>query len=735
MKKECGVKQDTANKGRDKKTALWIGAVMWLTAAAFIRESNPFLVPMLLAVYYAGINQETFLFGKNRMRSVPILYMLAAAAGAGIYFLGIVIRGSSFYGKLSYSTTLKYSIMLVLVLASVVAARIIDDCYRKRPVKRRYRARRTINRTEAMVVICSICIVELNPFFFKHNTMEDYVLVLVSAVMAVCFVPVFQAGISTILIPSGKQIKEYTYTEKLLGVMLLTAVCLGGMPLVVFGYVKLTLICAVYASLYTMHRFGPSYGVALTAICGIILLVKTGNPYIVTDMLISAVIVMAARSLWDKRKTGTGIGAVLGTMAVGYFYDGQILQIENLITILAAIGIFMLTPNRWLAISDERKEDSGPGLSNLYNRLTAEKIRDLSGAFKRIEYTLAGYGPVNTRVSLEQVGEMIGHFSDQLLDVSVEAPFGEDELKEVMFRKGVDMTSFSIMENDLSRRTYYVTAGTRRGGIVLSKDIAEIMSDTFKRPIRTTLNTPTIISDTPKLFAFEDSASFKCNYNVRRIKKYGSACSGDNFSIKEYDDGRLTMMISDGMGSGSLASCESTLMIDTMEELLEAGFDPVYALSFSNGCIAEKNNGESFTTFDMGIIDLYSGKLQLYKQGAASTYVVREENFLKNNKGDGNYGQDIENIDIFSGTALPMGVLPEAECDIMETELYDGDLVVMCSDGVDMEQEEFKRLLVKISAGSCKEIIDNIMKLLMETSHGILQDDVTIIAAKIERQE
>lgn len=75
------------------------------------------------------------------------------------------------------------------------------------------------------------------------------------------------------------------------------------------------------------------------------------------------------------------------------------------------------------------------------------------------------------------------------------------------------------------------------------------------------------------------------------------------------------MMISDGMGSGSLASCESTLMIDTMEELLDAGFDPSYGITFSNDCISAKNSGRCFTTFDMGIIDLYSGELTQYKQG------------------------------------------------------------------------------------------------------------------------
>lgn len=51
------------------------------------------------------------------------------------------------------------------------------------------------------------------------------------------------------------------------------------------------------------------------------------------------------------------------------------------------------------------------------------------------------------------------------------------------------------------------------------------------------------------MIVFEECAKYRCTYFVRRIKKYGSNVSGDNFSVKEHEDGRLIMMISDGMGA------------------------------------------------------------------------------------------------------------------------------------------------------------------------------------------
>ena len=83
------------------------------------------------------------------------------------------------------------------------------------------------------------------------------------------------------------------------------------------------------------------------------------------------------------------------------------------------------------------------------------------------------------------------------------------------------------------------------------------------------MDSPSLFFDEYRSAVYEEAARYKGRYHVRRIKKYGSPVSGDNFSVKEYEDGRLVMMLSDGMGSGSLASCESCMMLDTMEELLK----------------------------------------------------------------------------------------------------------------------------------------------------------------------
>ena len=194
--------------------------------------------------------------------------------------------------------------------------------------------------------------------------------------------------------------------------------------------------------------------------------------------------------------------------------------------------------------------------------------------------------------------------------------------------------------------------------------------------------------------------------------------------MKEYEDGRLVMMLSDGMGSGSLASCESCMMLDTMEELLEAGFDPEYSIAFANRCMSRRNKGRIFTTFDMVVIDMYDGTMRSFKQGASVTYVIRP----------GDDGNEVRQI---TSTTLPVGVLDDAECDMADVELAAGDAVVMVSDGIsDMDvSDRMQDVLQEIRVGDSRRMVDDILGAMIGQGDVSLRDDVTVMAAVISGSE
>ncbi len=68
-------------------------------------------------------------------------------------------------------------------------------------------------------------------------------------------------------------------------------------------------------------------------------------------------------------------------------------------------------------------------------------------------------------------------------------------------------------------------------------------------------------------------------------KKTGSQANGDSCSMFQLDDGMYHVCVSDGMGSGKQAQAESTLVVDLLEKLLEAGFSRKSALKLMNSAM------------------------------------------------------------------------------------------------------------------------------------------------------
>ena len=56
--------------------------------------------------------------------------------------------------------------------------------------------------------------------------------------------------------------------------------------------------------------------------------------------------------------------------------------------------------------------------------------------------------------------------------------------------------------------------------------------------------------------------------------------------------------VSDGMGSGKQAQAESTLVVDLLEKLLEAGFSRESALKLMNSAMVISAGEESYSTVD-----------------------------------------------------------------------------------------------------------------------------------------
>ena len=162
-------------------------------------------------------------------------------------------------------------------------------------------------------------------------------------------------------------------------------------------------------------------------------------------------------------------------------------------------------------------------------------------------------------------------------------------------------------------------------------------------------------------------------YASRSAEREGRAegLCGDSVALFRSADGRSFALLSDGMGSGRNAAELSGICTVFLQKMLSAGGDTGVILKMLNDFLVAGPAGESSATVDLLELDLYTGEGIFWKSGAAPTFILREGNLLR-----------------LSSRTAPAGILPEADVQKTEFQLYHGDVVVMLSDGVADEGEE-----------------------------------------------
>ena len=149
--------------------------------------------------------------------------------------------------------------------------------------------------------------------------------------------------------------------------------------------------------------------------------------------------------------------------------------------------------------------------------------------------------------------------------------------------------------------------------------------------------------------------------------KRGERVSGDSAAHFETEDGTLCLLLSDGMGCGEAAQRESSMAVRLLERFLRAGIDAPPALKTLNSALSLRaESTDSFTTVDLLMLSLRTLEGELYKYGAAPSYLKR--------------GGSVRRV---TCSCLPAGLQegsppPEAT----HLRLSPGSFLVMVSDGV-----------------------------------------------------
>lgn len=218
------------------------------------------------------------------------------------------------------------------------------------------------------------------------------------------------------------------------------------------------------------------------------------------------------------------------------------------------------------------------------------------------------------------------------------------------------------------------------------------------------------------------------NYNVQigsaKSTKEGSPVSGDSSLQIKLDDGKYLLALSDGMGSGPEAMKSSKIAVKMLERLLTAGFEKDVSLKLINSTLSANTEEDMYATLDIEILDLFNGNMEFIKNSACPTYVKR--------------GRDVQ---LLKSMSLPTGILNDVDLVVYDYDLQDGDILVMCTDGVIDSNKEYlnkqlwlKYLLEDMETNDAQKIADIIISEAIDNDFGKQKDDMTVIVARITKK-
>ena len=177
--------------------------------------------------------------------------------------------------------------------------------------------------------------------------------------------------------------------------------------------------------------------------------------------------------------------------------------------------------------------------------------------------------------------------------------------------------------------------------------------------------------------------------------------NGDN-SIYFVTEGRLFVILSDGMGTGAPACAESNTVIAMTESMIKAGVNLSNVVNIVNLALNLKSGSELSSTLDILSVNLYDGKAVIVKAGAAETVVISDKTYDR-------YYQD----------SLPLGILRNIKPSTFEFTLSEKDTVLLASDGIGRIDCDIK------DKTSCEALAENVF------NQNYIQDDKTVIAVRL----
>ena len=324
---------------------------------------------------------------------------------------------------------------------------------------------------------------------------------------------------------------------------------------------------------------------------------------------------------------------------------------------------------------------------------------------------------------LHGVSEVMGNFAKDILKERENHEQQEVEIVAALNHMGIDLEKLDIyslekgnidIEMNLSFYNYHGEG---------EKLIAPMLSDILQENIVVKEEEVSPIPNGYCFLSFGSAKKYVIDTGVAHAAKGGGLISGDSYSTIELGAGKYAMAISDGMGNGERAHEESMETLRLLQQILQSGIQEKVAIKSINSILSLRTSDEIFSTLDLAMIDLHNAAVRFLKIGSTPSFIKR--------------GNRIHKVE---ASNLPIGIIQDFDVEVVNDQLKDGDLLIMMSDGIfegpkNIENIDMwlKRKIKEIETNDPQVVADLILEEVVRTRSGLIEDDMTVLVAKIEK--
>lgn len=318
---------------------------------------------------------------------------------------------------------------------------------------------------------------------------------------------------------------------------------------------------------------------------------------------------------------------------------------------------------------------------------------------------------------LNEVARLIQRISSDVSSIS-QAPEGmEEKIRRQMQKQHIVVKQVWVLSRPDEKWRIFITMRTRGGQCVTMREVARHLSQVCGCSMAPSRDSRAVLNSELRTVLFTEDVNYKVLYGVARVTKERETVSGDNYACACTDE-QFVMCLSDGMGSGIEASRESEAVVELLEEFVTSGFSRETAARMVNSALVLQRGDGMFSSVDVCSLDLYTGICEFLKAGAATTFIRRS-------------GW----VETITSASLAAGLVQQLDFEKTSKKLYDGDYLVMVTDGVldalpqEAQEETMKEIILQAQEEMPRELGRYILEKVLSYSNYRAMDDMTVLVA------